>query len=135
MPGAPGEKILCLDMCAMNLLNVGNSLPAFGFNGVMMHKSDAYLKFLRLQHDGTRKEVGKTVVIADSLNPIWPTLEVNMNALCLEETDSKFRVECWHNRADVSGDSADQIGNLIGWVDTSVEKLWLKDPIEVQRLY
>jgi hypothetical protein len=135
VPGAPGEKILCLDMCAMNLLNVGNSLPAFGFNGVMMHKSGAYLKFLHLQQDGTRKEVGKTVVISGSLNPIWPTLEVNMNALCLEETDSKFRIECWHSRAGVSGDSADQIGNLIGWVDTSVEKLWLKDPIEVQRLY
>ncbi len=119
----------------MNLLNVGSSLPAFGLNGVMMHKSDAYLKFLHLQHDGTRKEVGRTVVISDNLNPIWPTLEVNMNALCLEETDSMFRIECWHSRADVSGDSADQIGNLIGWVDTSVEKLWLKDPIEVQRLY
>jgi len=113
---------LCLEMSGNDLLNL---------DGVM-DKSDPYLIFARINRDGTRHEVRRSSIIKDNLNPSWPKMRLDMGLLCLNKSDALFRIECWDSDASLLDPLKVDEDDLIGWVDTSVDELFLQQPLHLQ---
>ena len=113
---------LCLEMSGNDLLNL---------DGVM-DKSDPYLIFARINRDGTRHEVRRSSIIKDNLNPSWPKMRLDMGLLCLNKSDALFRIECWGSDASLFDPLKVDEDDLIGWVDTSLDQLFLQQPLHLQ---
>jgi Ca2+-dependent lipid-binding protein len=59
-------------------------------------KSDPYLKFLKLRHDNTLIEAGRTNVVPNNLNPNWMVVDISVGKLVRSDNaEQKFKVECW----------------------------------------
>ena len=104
---------LILNMCGHHLANLDG---AWGL-------SDPYLKFCRINEDGSRSEVLRTTVIDDNLDPQWPTVKISLKALCRNDSNATFRIECWDSDASFADPLNTNNDDLIGYIDTTVEEL------------
>jgi Ran GTPase-activating protein (RanGAP) involved in mRNA processing and transport len=104
---------LILNMCGHHLANLDG---AWGL-------SDPYLKFCRINEDGSRSEVRRTTVIDDNLDPQWPTVKLSLKALCRNDSNATFRIECWDSDASFADPLHTINDDLIGYIDTTVEEL------------
>eukprot|EP01117_Protostelium_nocturnum_P014927 TRINITY_DN5737_c0_g1_i1.p1 TRINITY_DN5737_c0_g1~~TRINITY_DN5737_c0_g1_i1.p1 ORF type:complete len:440 (+),score=122.73 TRINITY_DN5737_c0_g1_i1:620-1939(+) len=70
-------------------------------------KSDPYLKFHRINEDGTTTLVHTTEIIMENLDPVWKTQVISLGKLCSNHLDRPFLLECFdwdqHKKHDLIG--------------------------------
>ncbi|GKT16392.1 Copine like protein [Aduncisulcus paluster] len=80
--------------------------------------SDPYLCIYRSQEGSSAwSEVARTKVLKDTLNPIWPTIEVSIQSLCNGDVDRPVKIECYdydkHSDHDFIGSAETTVSQMI----------------------
>uniref|UniRef100_A0A1I7ZVG1 Copine-3 n=1 Tax=Steinernema glaseri TaxID=37863 RepID=A0A1I7ZVG1_9BILA len=87
-------------------------------------KSDPFLKFYRIAEGNSKILVHQTEVIKRNLNPKWKPFEASMQRLCMNNPNTRLRIECFDYDRDGGHD-------YIGSCETTFERLRTKEDVEI----